>query len=199
MVPIVQGRVHHFGPRGLYDGLVLLGDDETHSYWNHVTGECVHGPLKGENLPVFPIEHTDVKSALSKYEDLPIALSSPSLKIKLLSKVLNRGRKKKEGFLPPGFRKTMKKVDDTLPEMTSGLGVSIDEVQRFYPVETIKENDGIIQDKMNGREIIIEIDDSSQVPVARYVTEADEEKPMQLFTRWYGFNLTYPEGEVYKP
>jgi hypothetical protein len=36
MVPIIDGKLYHFGPRGLYNGLILLGDDETRSYWDHI-------------------------------------------------------------------------------------------------------------------------------------------------------------------
>ncbi|MEX2355925.1 MAG: DUF3179 domain-containing (seleno)protein, partial [Thermaerobacterales bacterium] len=60
MVPLIDGRVHHFGPRGLYNGLILLGDDETGSYWDHITGECVYGPLKATQMEMLPVEHTTV-------------------------------------------------------------------------------------------------------------------------------------------
>ncbi len=33
MTPVVDGAVHHFSAGGLYDGLVLLIDDETGTYW----------------------------------------------------------------------------------------------------------------------------------------------------------------------
>ena len=30
-------------------------------------------------------------------------------------------------------------------------------------------------------------------------TKLEAERPMQVFTRWYGFALTFPKAEVYEP
>ncbi|MCF6137456.1 DUF3179 domain-containing protein [Alkalihalobacillus berkeleyi] len=190
----MNGKVHHFGPRGLYDGMVLISDDETNSYWNHVTGECVYGELEGERLQTFPIEHTTVKAAMNKYKDLKIALFNPSIKMKLLSFVMTRGKKK--SFLPPGFEQTMGVLDDRLPKMSSGLGVILGEHQRFYPVDTVKSKGGTIYDSIHGRTVTVQLNPDAGVPQATF-TDNQVEKPMQLFTRWYGFSLTYPNCEVY--
>jgi hypothetical protein len=195
MSPTIDGKTYHFGPRGLFNGLILLGDDETHSYWDHVTGECVHGSMKGKKMNVFPIEHTSVHRALQKNPYLEIALSSPPLLMRLLAPIMNRGRKK--GFLPPGFRKTMSSVDTRLLEMTSGLGIITEHVQRFYPVEVIKEAGGKIQDLVDGRIITVFIDPDDHIPHAIFDNETADQRPMQLFSRWYGFYLTYPECEIY--
>jgi len=39
------------------------------------------------------------------------------------------------------------------------------------------------------------IDKDDHVP---YALDEQGKIPMQLFTRWYGFSLTYPDCEVYK-
>ena len=54
MTPVVNGKTHRFGVRGLYNGLLLMGDYETGSYWDHITGVCVHGPLSGHQLETSP-------------------------------------------------------------------------------------------------------------------------------------------------
>jgi hypothetical protein len=193
MVPIIDGQLYHFGPRGLYNGLVLLGDDETRSYWDHITGECVYGPLAGKKMEVFPIQHTSVKRALQHWPEMYIALSHPPLWMKIIAPMMKKGRKR--GFLPPMFRKTMDAVDKRLPEMTSGLGIMVETVQRFYPVEVIKKAGGRITDVVDGRDINIYLDPEDQVPHAVY---ADENvQLMQIFTRWYGFYLTYPQCQIY--
>jgi hypothetical protein len=196
MVPIINEKVYHFGPRGLYDGLVLLGDDETESYWNHITGECVHGPRKGKQMKVFPIEHTDVKSALKKYKDLQIAFSKPPLVMRLLAPIMNRGRKK--AFLPPGFRRTMDKVDQRLPEMMSGLGIIDGNIQRFYSVDSLKKEGGRIQDTINNKNIMVYLENGSNIPRAEILQNPENIQLLQLYTRWYGFYLTYPDCEVYE-
>jgi hypothetical protein len=50
---VVNGKTHHFAARGLYNGLSFNGDRESGSFWDHITGECVHGPLKGYRLKTF--------------------------------------------------------------------------------------------------------------------------------------------------
>jgi hypothetical protein len=172
--------------------LVLLGDNETGSYWNHITGECLHGPLKGNRLETFPIEHISVKNALNKYPNLHVALSKPPLLMKVVTPIMNIGRKK--GFLPPFFRKTMGSIDARLPEMTSGLGVIIGETEKFYTIDSIKKHNGVIQDTIEGENITVQIDGIDHLP---YALLSDNSRPMQLFTRWYGFSLTYPNCKVF--
>lgn len=193
MVPVIEDKLYHFGPRGLYNGLVLLGDDETHSYWDHITGECVYGAMKGKRMDVFSIEHMKAKNALTKYPDLNIALSQSPLIMKMMAPMMKI--QAKTGFLPPFFRKTMKEVDPRLPEMASGLGVMTDSMQRFYPVDAIKEAGGQIEEILDGIKLKVFIDENDHVP---YALDEQGKKPMQLFTRWYGFSLTYPNCEVYK-
>ena len=57
--------MHRFAVGGMVNGLALLWDYETGSYWDHVTGEALHGPLKGERLKVWGIEVTTVAAALA--------------------------------------------------------------------------------------------------------------------------------------
>ena len=50
LVPLVDGKRERFAVRGLYNGLALLADATTNSYWDHITGACVHGPRQGAQL-----------------------------------------------------------------------------------------------------------------------------------------------------
>lgn len=191
---MIDNQLYHFGPKGLYNGLILLGDDETGSYWDHMTGLCVHGTNKGKKMEVFPIEHKTVSSALQETPELQIAFSKPSMMMRIISPIMKRAHRK--AFLPPGFRKTMGEIDHRLPEMTSGLGVITTEVQRFYSIDKIKENGGEIRDIISGTEIVVYLNSDDQVPYAETIDQ-NTPFPMQLFTRWYGFSLTYPKCEIY--
>jgi hypothetical protein len=199
MVPVINGKVYHFGPRGLYNGLLLLGDDETHSWWDHMTGECLHGPSKGVKMEVYPIRHTTVEEALGKWPDIRIALSRPNIRMRWLSGVMNWMHRKE--ILPPGFAKTMQAPDERLPRMTSGLGIIEGREQCFYPLEVLRQCGGTVWDTVGGAEIRITLDASGIYPDATY-TEAKEPgkgtgRPLQLYTRWYGFSYTYPRCKIY--
>jgi hypothetical protein len=46
----VDGRVLHFRLAGLNHQNLLMSDEETGSWWQQITGECILGPLKGKRL-----------------------------------------------------------------------------------------------------------------------------------------------------
>lgn len=186
---MIDGRVHHYSAGGLYNGLVLLIDDETRTYWDHVTGEAVHGPLTGAKMSMWGIELTNVETALQREPNLAVYLSRPGL----LGVLLGWASRFVRGRFPPHFRKTMAAVDGRLPEMEIGLGVIADQVQRFYPLSFIQPG---LDDAIDGRMLHLSIGTDS-IPLATWSDDAT--RPTQLFSRWYGFCLTYPECEVHSP
>jgi len=184
---VIGGKVYHYSAGGLYNGLVLLIDDETKTYWDHVTGEALHGPLAGAKMPMWGIEMTNVETALRREPHLPVHRSRPGL----LGLLMGWGSRWIDGRLPPGFRKTMAPIDTRLPEMEIGLGVVTDQTQRFYPLSAIRS---LLNDTIDGRAIRLSIGPDS-VPSA--IWSDDATRPIQLFSRWYGFSLTYPKCEVH--
>lgn len=188
---MVDGKLHHFSAGGLYNGLVLLVDDETGSYWDHITGECVHGPLAGKQLQTFYVPLTTVKAALERDPDLLVSRSRPSLFARVMARVASRQVRGK-GFFPPGFRGTMGPADTRLPEHVSGLGITIDGSAKFYPVSRLSA--GPVTDTLAGHELTVVLDPVDRVPRA---TLATGEMPMQLFTRWYGFAYSYPGCAIF--
>jgi len=190
MTPVVDGRVHHFEAGGLYNGVVILKDAETETYWDHITGQAVYGPLAGKQLHIWPVEMTTVKAALAREPMLPVLRSHQRPLIRQIMRGLH-WLLSTFGFLPPFFLKTMAEVDDRLPKMTLGLGVVVNGQARFYPLDQIK---GGLRDDWAGRPLTVGIDAASAVPEARW---ADGSRPIQLFLRWYGFSLTFPNSQVY--
>jgi hypothetical protein len=196
MVPIIEGKHYHFAPRGLYNGLILLGDDETKSYWDHITGQCVYGKMKGKQMSIIPIIQTTVSMALEKWSNLNVAISKPPFLMRLITPFMKKVHHK--AAMPPGFMKTIDKLDTRLPKMESGLGIITKNTQRFYPLEIIKKNNGEIHDNIEGHNIHIVLDKNDRAPIAYYTnSKGNSEKPMQLFSRWYGFSLTFPNCEIY--
>lgn len=225
--PVVNGQVHHFAARGLYNGLVLLGDRESGSYWDHITGECVHGPLRGQRLEVFPLLIMNAAQALTSYPHAQLAISKQSVKQKLMSRIFEYSRNSEHGFMPPYFLPTLGEEDTRRPRMERGLGVWIDSARRFYPLERLRAHRGALIDELAGRRLLVYLDPVSKVPAALY-TEATRctwvgkalylntgeilrsgslydrrgqeltiERPMVLVTRWYGFAFTFPSCEIY--
>jgi hypothetical protein len=190
LTPVIDGREHHFSAGGLYDGLVLLIDDQSESYWNHITGEALHGPLKGHRLEAWPIDYTTVGAARDRpgLELVRVPIRSVTA---FAMRWLHRRKIGTRGFVPLPFRKTMVRGDDRLPEMTQGVGVLLDKSARFYPVNRLATP---VEDHLGNRALNVSLDPHSRVPRARW---ADGSLPMQLFTRWYGFSASFPGCEIY--
>ncbi len=190
LTPMVDGVLHHFSAGGLYNGLVLMIDDETGSYWDHITGEALRGPHLGKRVEVWPIDITTVGAALERQPELTISISKPPLFARLQGLFTHRQLRGK-GFLPPFFRATMEEQDERLPTMAHGLGVVVDERARFYPMAAIGVG---IEDDWEGVVLSVRIDELDQTPVAVW---PDGARPFQLLTRWYGFSFTFPGCDIF--
>ena len=184
------GRVHDFSVGGLYNGLVLLIDDQTGTYWDHITGEARHGPLQGERLLMWGIRLTTVEAAVRQNPALQVLRSPARLMPRLIDWVMWAGLFKRR--LPPFFRRTMTGTDPRLPEMELGLGVVGKTAQRFYPRSVIGSG---LQDELAGTTLHIDVDPASKIPHAAW---ADGSIAVQLFCRWYGFAFSYPRCDVFE-
>jgi hypothetical protein len=191
LTPIIDGTEHHFSAGGLYNGLILLIDDETRTYWDHITGAAVLGPLEGTTLPSWPLRWTTVGEAAGGDPSLQLCRPRTSSPLARIMSVVGRRFAGRQGFLPPGFKRTMEAGDPRLPELSQGLGVMHEGRARFYPSSALQEP---IVDDWGGRALRVALS-VARVPEATWAD--DGEPPMQLFTRWYGFSFTFPGCEVY--
>lgn len=227
MAPRIDGEVHTFSEHGLYDGLFLLMDQESETFWDHMTGEAVYGPLVGRSLPVETLRQTTVAQILGEDEGTRVALSdrelvsSEDLKLDgLLGQI--RGR------LSSFFSGTVEEEDDRRPTMDLGLGLWGGEGAVYYPYEAITDAGGAILDRYAGQGVVVYLDPTARSLMA-WLTEADavewdgdvlrlgdgtaveggvlrnasgeaipDRRPLQVFTRWYGFSLTFPDVAIYE-
>lgn len=187
--PIVDGAIHEFRVAGLYNGLALIEDVQTRSYWDHVTGECIHGPLRGKQLEhVIPLRYLEAQDTVRRYPRARLAISRPGFRQRVLQRVFLRRMLTKEGHLPFMFPASMAEDDPRRPRMELGLGVWWPGVSRFYPMEILQQGGGAIVDTLGGRQVLVFLDPRSRAPVAGY-TEATE-------CRWDGEDLVLDNGDV---
>lgn len=245
MVPTIDGKLHHFTNAGLYNGLFTLYDAETHTLWNHVTGEAEYGPLVGRTLgPPGNQLQMNVKQALEQDPKTEIAISDRVYfaggKQFGTAGGIGAGRGRGQGAANQGpggpnpdavmsdrFVGTLGTEDQRRPRMELGLGVWTATTRRYYPVARIREHGGAFLDRLDGWAVLIYIDPESNTPAALFVKAASAkmqdkdvvldngsavrsgvfmdregkrlamDRPQQIFTRWYGFALTFPGGEVF--
>ncbi len=229
LIPTVDGQVEWFSEKGLYDGLFLMSDERTGTYWNHMTGEAVQGPLTGNRLELENVLHTTVAQALAQDPETQLAWSSHPRAVGrseggggTLTALLRRIR-----GLPEIFSATLGAEDERRPRMDMGIGIWNDTNARYYSMDAIEENGRLLLDTFEGQRVLIYYDPTAYALAAQY-TDADRawwdgdvlrfstgefiedgvryaddgsrverERPLQVFTRWYGFSLTFPETEVY--
>jgi hypothetical protein len=238
LVPVVDGRLHHFNYVGIYDGLAVVQDKETRTLWNHVTGEAMYGPLVGQTLKHSSnLLHMNVRQALAIDANMPIAISDRQYFVgdKLFGTAPGfLGGRGAERWAPgnakaeivPTFVPTLGREDARRPRMDIGLGVWTPSTRRYYPMEVLRQRGGAFIDQIDGRSLLIYIEPETSAPTALFVraksakidgrdVRLDEgsivrmgvvlnrngkrqrvERPQQLFTRWYGFSLTFPGSEV---
>jgi hypothetical protein len=226
LAPTVNGEVHHFDARGLYDGLALLWDRESDSWWNHITGYAVHGPLRGQRLKVSNVLHSTVGQTLENDPSAEIAISGTAPERRRpWSSILGRLGSRLSSF----FKQTIDAEDDRLPDMDVGIGIWGTGTERYYSMDVVTERGRFVIDELDGRNVAVYFDPAAHALTAIYteatgghwedddlvlnngtkirnglILDGDGERtatehPMQLFTRWYGFALTFPETEIYQP
>ncbi|HEY7020953.1 MAG TPA: DUF3179 domain-containing (seleno)protein [Ktedonobacterales bacterium] len=227
LVPIVGGRVHRFRLTGIYNAMSMMSDDETGSVWEHVTGECIRGPLQGAQLQTRPAQYLTAAQLVESMPDAKIAISKTSWRSRLLDAFLLRRMLSSTGYMPGAFRLSMTQRDTRLPELELGLGIWSDGHARFYPMKAIKSQNNALVDTLNEQQMVIYIDPASGAPGAHrstaqihgwdgatltldsgerirngYVLNAASERhpidrPNQQFTRWYGFSYMFPACEIF--
>lgn len=172
----------------------MLADRETHTHWDHITGEARSGPLAGRQLEVWPLRMTTVAAVLSEIPGLTVSLSGyRSLRWRIAQRMYPRFLHDK-GNLPGFFYASMNApIDPRLDRLAQGLGVIVGKRAKFYPLHFIPQSG--IQDSWSGRMLWVERNKRDGFPRAGWL-DANEE-PMQLLTRWYGFSFTYPNCEIY--
>lgn len=192
--PKIKNNVYNFREIGVYNGQQIFEDIETHSLWNHLTGEALWGDLKDNTLKyIGGLTMSTVKEELEKDGEIKIHISG---KRKIYQKIMRfiikyiLGKRNKN-WLPPHFTKTLPEIDDSIPRMTMGLAIKINNNAIFYPIDLIKGK--VINDTIEN--VTFEIKFRNNIPIA---VNENGESIFQLFTRWYAFILTYPDGELYR-
>jgi hypothetical protein len=228
-----------------------MQDAETKTLWNHITGKAVYGSLAGRNLgPVGNLLHMTVKQALANDPATRIAISEqaylaggrrfgttargPRVGGSGGRATGGRGTGGARGAGPSPnaamadrFAATLATEDPRRPRMDLGLGIWTGSTARYYPMERIRARDGVLIDRIDGKNLLVYIDPESSTPAALFVAARSAtregadirlddgstvrsgalldrrgqrptvQRPQQMFTRWYGFSLTFPACEVF--
>ncbi len=228
--PIVNGKYHHFAEYGLYDSMTIIRDEESGSIWHHITGVCLHGPLKGSQLESYGTALTTTfgqawqtdPDAQLVYRPLDAALSAE------VDEAIAYYNDDSGAFWEEETGQSVLMEDERLPRLSTGLGVWTDDEACFYPLEQLYQQQNILFDTFNNQRLIVFISGQPAVPRAFYtdaeldtIIRAKEfrlnngwsirngliyassgvitpDYPRQMFGRWFGFSLTFPNCRIYQ-
>jgi len=139
----------------------------------------------------------------------------------------SRGAPSENARLMDMFIQTLGQEDTRRPRMELGFGIWTSKTRRYYPVSTIRDRGRAFIDRIDGTSALIYIDPETSNPAALFVNaktacfEGNEvrldngdvvrsgvlmdrtgkvqtaDRPQQMFTRWYGFALTFPSPEIF--
>jgi hypothetical protein len=224
--PHLDGQMLHFRRRGSYDGLLLIWDEETNSYWQHITGQALYGSSAGKQLNMMTAtRQMSTAEALAKDETALLLTSTLTPEQEKLSSVMEKMRSKPEK-VEAGIISTIAQEDTRRPRFELGLGVWNETSSAYFPLLMLHMNENAVITEFNGRKLLIYQEEDTIAPVAAYVdtqravwmqdvlrldggasihndlyVTADGqtqalERPMQLLMRWYGFALTFPGCHV---
>ena len=173
MNPVVDNKMFHFHVAGSYNGMVLMSDNETNTYWDHITGLGLYGKHEGQQLEIIQSHQIlSTKEVLEIHPNCLYGVAKMNFFQKLFAKFQNwKSNRLGNGFLPPGFRKSMTTIDSRLPEMERGLGVWIDKKAKFYPLKLLKENENYFIDIFNNQTLLIYISPVTKTPTVIYAED----------------------------
>ena len=213
----------HFENVGLYDGLFVMQDVESKTLWNHITGEAMYGPHVGTTLgPIGNMLQMNAEEALEFDPAMRVAISDRPF-AGMGRNFLDENAQLMDMFIETLGEEDSRRPR---MDMGLGIWSTATETRRYYPMDDIREAGAII-DELDDRRIVVFIDSSSATPTALYTdaefasVEGREvhmdtgeivragvlydsqgnrlfsERPQQIFTRWYGYALTFPGAEIY--
>lgn len=172
--PVVNGQPLHFQRRGSYDGLLLISDRETQSYWQHITGVALHGPSVGQQLQMLTTTRQ-----MTVAEALTSPLNSPATPL-ILTQALTAAQTKLTRIME-AMRTHPERVEATIvqslaqedtrrPRFELGLGLWGTANQRlFVPLTTLFMRENVITTTFAGRDVLIYQHPDALSPVAVYL------------------------------
>jgi hypothetical protein len=225
--PRVGNRVLHFQRRGAYEGLLLIWDEETGSYWQHIRGECLFGPSEGQQLgAIATTRHAFAAEIIERNPNARVLVHTLTEAQRDLSRMMEKMRTKPER-LEDGIIASIPVEDTRRARFELGLGVWNGRASGFVPLATLHAHDNVYFTQFDGRRMLIYHAPEAIAPVAVYheaewaTWEGDLlrlpggasiqgdrlidaggrpaplDVPMQLLMRWYGFALTFPGCKIF--
>ncbi|MDT5158036.1 MAG: hypothetical protein QOC61_2074 [Acidobacteriota bacterium] len=136
----VDGRALHFHLAGINNQNFIMRDEETGSWWQQVSGECVLGPLKGRRLKLF--DHDELTYATWKSENAGGRVLRPDPKVAAANNYAPADWERRMQRVPVAT--TLADANAVLPARTLVVGVEAGGSAKAYPFDALEKQNPII-------------------------------------------------------
>jgi Protein of unknown function (DUF3179) len=145
----VNGRELHFDLYGINNQNFIMRDRETGSWWQQVSGEAMHGPLKGKKLKLVAYEEMSFDLWKQEQPGGRVLLADPEIA-------------KQEGYPPSNWEERVAKLpvvgpapgNDPLKPRDLIVGLEVNGKAKAYPFASLKKNRAII-DSLEGVPLLV--------------------------------------------
>ena len=136
----VDGRVLHFHLAGINNQNFIMSDEETGSWWQQITGECVLGPLKGRRLKLADFD--ELTFAEWKREDARGRVLRPDPRVAAAGNYESSDWETKMQRVPVATM--LANPNETLSARTLLVGVETNGASKAYPFDALVQQNPII-------------------------------------------------------
>jgi hypothetical protein len=146
----VEGRTLNFHLAGINNQNFIMRDDETGSWWQQVTGECILGPLKGRRLKSF--DHDELTFETWKAEGARGRVLRPDPRVEARGQYAPPDWERSVGRMPVAT--TLGDPNETLDARTLVVGVEAGGKAKAYPL-TALEKQNPVADTLGGVPLLV--------------------------------------------
>jgi hypothetical protein len=157
----VENRVLHFRLWGINNQNFIMRDEETGSWWQQVSGECIFGPLKGRKLKLF--DHDELTYATWKREGEGGRVLRPDPKILAAKGYYAADWEKRMEGVPVAT--TLADPNETLPARTLVVGVEAGGRAKAYPVDALAKQNPVLDQIGDAPVLVLLAQDGKSVRV----------------------------------
>lgn len=149
--PIIDGVRYRWAVTGIADGVTFMRDDQSGTLWNSLTMEPIHGP--GMDLPRpgrLPLVQCRWSEWLEAHPDTLVVLEDEEARAghgSIHPSPDHRERRFEKFKTVPD--------DDRLDQVAVVLGVDTGTAQAAYPLETLAEAGGIVNDRIGDLDVVL--------------------------------------------
>jgi len=168
--PVVDGRRLHFKVNDLYNGTIIIIDEETKTWWTPFLGEAMSGPLKGRKLSRLRLDQAAWADWLELHPDTLVADGDPAQR---------KGHCEREApgekWMGPTMKRSILHKDERLPMNDLVLGVIVGDEARAYPMKALDVDGSVLEDRVGGTDLVV-LHKPGTYLAAAFARELDGEK-----------------------